>query len=163
MPDETLLALLDEVRGRTLRFLQGVTAEQARWAPPGLQNSILWHAGHCYILAEHLTMGPLGLPPRVPEGWFDAFGWGSRPALVPEDRWPTLEDVADRLADQHRRLRRVIGGLTAGQLAGETAGDPGRTVRWSIVHGLHDEACHGGEILLLRKLQGLTRPPRARS
>src|SRR5690349_10135141 len=32
MADETLLLLLDEVRGKTLAVLDGLTAEQARWA-----------------------------------------------------------------------------------------------------------------------------------
>jgi L-seryl-tRNA(Ser) seleniumtransferase len=158
MPDETLLVLLDEVRGRTLRFLQGVTAEQARWAPPGLQNSILWHAGHCYILAEWLGAGPLGQEPHAPEGWFAMFGWESRPASVPAGRWPPMNLVVSQLVDQHRRLRRAVREATEDRLAAPNLGNPDRTVRWSVVHGLHDEACHGGEILLLRKLQGLSRP-----
>jgi hypothetical protein len=160
MPDETLLVLLDEVRGKTLRFLQGVTAEQARWAPAGLQNSILWHAGHCYVLAEWLGLGPLGLPTQDPGGWFEMFGWASRPASVPAGRWPPLDQVVARLIDQHRRLRPAIGEATEDRLSAPAVGNPGRTVRSSIVHGLHDEACHSGEILLLRKMQGLGRPPR---
>jgi hypothetical protein len=161
MPDETLLVLLDEVRGKTLRFLQGVTETQARWSPPGLQNSILWHAGHCYVLAEWLGLGALGREPQDPGGWFGMFGWGSHPPTVPADRWPPLGEVVARLNDQHRRLRRAIREATEDRLAAPAAGSPDRTVRFSVVHGLHDEACHCGEILLLRKMQGLGRPPRA--
>jgi hypothetical protein len=160
MPDESLLVLLDEVRGKTLRFLQGLTDEQARWAPPGLQNSILWHAGHCYVLAEWLAMGALGYEPRAPEGWFELFGWGSRPGHVPPVRWPALRDVVTELTGQHRSLRRAISEASVEQLAAPAPGGSGRDVRFSVVHGLHDEACHSGEILLLRKLQGLGRPSR---
>ena len=161
MADQTLLVLLDEVRGKTLRFLQGITEEQAHWSPRGLQNTILWHAGHCYVLAEWLALKPLENEPQAPEGWYDMFSWESRPASVPAGLWPRLDDVVGQLVDQHRRLQRAIRDANEGRLAAATAGDPDRTVRYSIVHGLHDEACHSGEILLLRKLQGLGRPPRA--
>ncbi len=154
MPDETLLVLLDEVRGKTLRFLQGVSDPQARWSPPGLQNSILWHAGHSYILGEWLSMKALGHAPHAPEGWYEMFSWESRPESVPAGRWPRLDAVAAQLVEQHRRFRQAIQDAPESRLA-----DP--RVRYSVVHGLHDEACHTGEILLLRKMQGLGRPPRA--
>jgi hypothetical protein len=105
-------------------------------------------------------MKALGHEPRVPEGWYEMFSWESRPESVPAQRWPPLGAVVDRLRDQHRRLRRAIGAATDDRLDAPTAGDPDRTVRFSVVHGLHDEACHSGEILLLRKMQGLGRPPR---
>jgi hypothetical protein len=160
MPDETLLVLLDEVRGKTLRFLQGVTDEQARWSPPGLQNTILWHAGHSYFLAEWLAMKALGHEPQVSKGWYKMFSWESRPDSVPAERWPRLDVVVGRLVDQHRRLRQAIREATEDRLAAPTADHRDRTARFSVVHGLHDEACHSGEILLLRKMQGLGRPPR---
>jgi hypothetical protein len=153
MPDATLLVLLDEVRGKTLRALQDVNAEQAGWAPAGLQNTILWHAGHSYILAEWLAMRRLRRPTQVPEGWFEMFSWESRPAQVPADRWPPLAEVIAQLAAQHRRLRQAISEATEDELAATAIDNSNRTIRSSIVHGLHDEACHCGEILLLRKLQ----------
>ncbi len=160
MPDETLLVLLDEVRGKTLRYLQGVSDEQARWCPPGLQNTILWHAGHSYFLAEWLTIKALDHKPEVSKGWYQMFSWESRPDSVPADRWPRLDVVVGRLTDQHRRLRQAIGAATEDRLAAPTVDHPERSARFSVVHGLHDEACHSGEILLLRKMQGLGRPPR---
>lgn len=153
MPDATLLLLLDEVRGKTLRVLEGVGPEEARWTPPGLHNSILWHAGHSRVVSEWLILGALGQKPQVPPGWFELFSWESRPAHVPPDRWPPLADVVEELQAQHRRLRSLLAGLGEPELAQNSAGNPGRTVRSSIVHGIHDEACHSGEIWLLRKLQ----------
>ena len=50
--DTSLLLLLDEVRGKTLRVLKAVPSESTRWAPPGLQNTILWHAGHALVVVE---------------------------------------------------------------------------------------------------------------
>jgi len=153
MPDTFLLLLLDEVRGKTLRLLQVVEPPFDRWAPPGLHNTILWHAGHAYVLTEWLTMQALGQPPQIPVGWFEMFSWESRPAEVPDERWPPLSDVIRHLETQRKRLGQVVGNLTDEQLGSPSVADPRHTVRRSILHGLHDEACHGGEIRLLLKMQ----------
>lgn len=153
MPDHTLLLLLDEVRGKTLRILDAVPAEYALWAPPGLQNHVLWHAGHICVVVEMLTLGAMGRTPHIPDGWFEMFSWESRPARVPLDRWPLHGEVVAQLRSQHGRLRRIIDGLTEEQLDRPSARVPDRTVRSSIVHGLHDEACHSGEAYLLLKIQ----------
>src|SRR4051812_37761162 len=80
MPDASLLLLLDEVRGKTLRILDATPDEYALWAPPGLQNHILWHAGHSYVVVESLAMRALRRQAEIPEGWFEMFSWESRPA-----------------------------------------------------------------------------------
>ncbi len=158
MADSTLLLLLDEVRGKTIRVVEGVTHEEARWAPEGLQNTILWHCGHCYVVVESLTMRPLGRPPEIPDGWFEMFSWESRPERVPTDRWPDLSEVLTQLDLQHQRFRELIAGLSEAELAGPSVENAERTVRYSILHGLHDEARHSGEITLLRKIQATMRP-----
>jgi hypothetical protein len=153
MPDEALLLLAKDVRGKTLRILDDVTEQQARFAPPGLHNTILWHAGHALIVNEHLGLSPAtGKPPVYPEGWFDKFSWKSEPAKVKD--WPTLAEVKAKLVDQGERLTAAINSLSEAQLS-HVSGDPakGRNLRWSILHGLHDEAGHQGEMWLLKKLQ----------
>ena len=157
MPDQTLLLLLDEVRGKTLLILDATPAEFALRAPPGLGNHILWYAGHSYVVVESLAMRALGRPPEIPEGWFEMFSWDSRPALVSPDRWPTLPEVVARLRVQHERLRGIIGGLSGEQLDRPSADNPARTVRYAILHGLHDEAGHIGEAYLLLKMQARER------
>src|SRR5689334_9189957 len=160
MPDETLLTLADEVRDKTLRLLDGVSPEVARFTGPGLNNSVLWHAGHALMLGEHLCILPAtGGEPRYPAGWFEMFGWRSVPAAVAPHAWPALPDVTQRLREQHARLRTLIEGLAPAQL--DRIFDPARnrTVRYSIAHGLHDEACHQGEIHMLKKLYGARSGP----
>ena len=152
MPDQSLLLLLDEVRGKTLRLLQAVTDQEAHWPPPELHNHILWHAGHSFVLVESLAMEAAGDLPQIPEGWFDIFSWQSDPAKVAPYRWPSLAQVIAELTEQHARVRRVIEGLSDEQLSRPLPGKDGRTVRFAILHGLHDEACHSGEIWLLRKM-----------
>jgi hypothetical protein len=153
MPDESLVLLLDEVRGKTLRLLDSVSEENARWAPPGLQNTILWHAGHAYVLLEWLTMKALGRAPHIPEGWFQLFSWDSDPADVPADRWPELAEVIARLGEQQERMTSLVKDLSAAALDEPAADHPEVPLRFAILHALHDEACHCGEIHLLRKLQ----------
>ena len=71
MADESILLLFEEVRGKTRRLLDSLSEDDARWAPPGLQNTILWHAGHAYLLLEWLTMKALGRTPNLPDGWYE--------------------------------------------------------------------------------------------
>jgi len=152
MSDQSLLLLLDEVRGKTIRLLQGVVDEEAHWSPPALHNHILWHAGHSFVLVESLAMEAIDELPQIPEGWFDIFSWKSNPAQVASYQWPSLVRIIAELTEQHVRLRKMIEKLTEEQLARELPGRGGHAARYAIIHGLHDEACHCGEIWLLRKL-----------
>lgn len=148
MSDQTLLMLLNDVRGKTLRLLDGVSESEARFAPPGLANTILWHAGHVLVVNEHLGVAnATGKPAVCPPGWFDAFSWQSKPATVKQ--WPTLGEVVAQLKEQLSRFAPAVEAMTNEQL--DKALEHG-SVRHSIMHGLHDEACHQGEIWLLRKL-----------
>ena len=153
MADPSLLLLLDEVRGKTVRLLETVAAEDATWAPPGLQNTILWHAGHSYFLLEWLANKALGRKARIPAGWFEMFSWDSLPGEIAADRWPPLAEVIAALNGQHERMRQTIGGLTSEELDQPSARNPAKAVRYDILHALHDEACHSGEIHLLHKLR----------
>lgn len=156
MADKTLLMILDDVRNKTLNDLKGLEESQARWAPSNLQNSCLWHGGHAYVVTEFLTARALGMEPKLPEGWLKMFSWESNPAHVPPENWPPLETVVKALVEQHERFRELFGSLTEEQLDAPEPGNPIRTVRYGLVHGLHDEARHSGEIKLLRKLMDRT-------
>jgi hypothetical protein len=153
MADQTLLLLARDIRGKTLRIIDDVTEQQARFAPPGLHNSILWHTGHALVVVEHLSVTPAkGKPTGYPSEWLEKFSWESKPATVKE--WPTLAEVKAKLVAQGANLTAAIEGLSEEQLS-QNVGDPAkkRNLRWSILHGLHDEAGHQGEMWLLKKLQ----------
>jgi hypothetical protein len=151
MINQSLLLLANEVRGKTLWLLDGISDEAACGAAPGLANSILWHAGHALVVVECLCVAPAtGRPPELPEGWFDKFSWDSDPRTV--TAWPALSEVVAALRDQLPRLTAAIAGLTPQQLD-EVLGPPhDAPLRYLLVHGLHDEANHQGEIWLLRKM-----------
>ena len=152
MGDSSLLTLAKEVRGKTLRVLEGVNDDEARWAPAGTRNTMLWHAGHALVLAEYLCIIPAtGQTAHLPAGWFELFKWGSAPKV--DAPWPSIGAVVAQLGEQQHRLIRAIEGATD-EILSKPVGDPARnrTVCWSVVHGLHDEANHQGEIYLLRKM-----------
>lgn len=149
--DATLLLLANEVRGKTLWLLDGVTDEMARFAAPGLSNSILWHAGHALVVVEHLGVAPAtGRPPALPEDWFEKFGWDSQPRTVTE--WPGVSEVVAALRGQLPRLIAAITDLSPRQLD-QVLGPPhDASLRYLVLHSLHDEANHQGELWLLRKM-----------
>ena len=64
MADETLLLLAKDVRNKTLKLLEGVDDQQARFAAPHLTNTVLWHAGHAIMVNEHLGVSPATGTPR---------------------------------------------------------------------------------------------------
>ena len=153
MADVSLLLLLDEIRTKTLKRLEGLTDTQARWVPTGLHNSILRHAGHAYVVVEALAGRGLGFEPNYPHDWFTMFSWESKPAEVSSDRWPALAEVVARLHEQKDRLHALISECSEPHLDAPCSARPEKSNRYEILHGLHDEACHSGEIWLLRKLQ----------
>jgi hypothetical protein len=98
--------LLDEVRLKTIRILKSVPVESTHWARPGLHHTILWHAGHAYVLVEWLTMTSLKRELQIPAGWFEMFSGESSPSRVPPSRRPALCEVIRRLEAQHKRVVR---------------------------------------------------------
>ena len=159
MSDASLMRMFEEVRWQTLRILDGVDDREVRWAPQGLQNTILWHAGHAYVVVESCTMRSLEQNPVYPEGWYSMFsGEELRPAEVPPESWPDFANVITELRKQRDRFRELYESLTEMQLGAPATHRPNRTVRYMILHGLYDEAAHGGEMWLLRKMQRAIKP-----
>lgn len=155
--NDTLLLLANEVRAKTLWLLDGVDDEMAHFAAPGLENSILWHAGHALVVVEHLAVAPATeQPPQLPEGWFDIFGWDSKPLTV--KTWPLVTQVKAALRDQLPRLARAIADLSPSQLGRIPDDTAGTTLHYGILHALHDEANHQGEMWVLRKMHARQRP-----
>ena len=149
MADESLLTLAKEVRTATLTLIERLTDEQATFA--ALNNSILWHAGHALVVVEHLSILPLtGGDPKYPEGWFATFSWKSNPLGV--TAWPTIEEVRQQLRAQFARLLTAIERATPEQLDRPKDATSGKSIRFSVIHGIHDEAKHQGEMWLLRKM-----------
>ncbi len=147
----SLKELALQVRKETLRFLAAVPDPWLTWAPEGTSNHILWHAGHALWLQDVLCVQPLTGQSELPDGWAKMFGANCRPVAATKD-WPSREETSKLL---RRQLERML------ELFAEHADrlnviGPQPAAGWElvrgIIHGLHDEAKHQGEMYLLMKL-----------
>ena len=144
------IELARQVRGCTLRLIEQVPAPWQRWAPPGTSNHVLWHAGHVLWVADVLIVEPLTGNSELPPGWAETFGQDCRPVRETTS-WPDLAEVRQRLADQLPRLIALLEGAPADRLQAIDAPADGWNLPRGILHGLHDEARHHGEMYLLLK------------
>jgi hypothetical protein len=150
-----LAAMAETIRVKTIHFLNDATEAELTWAPPGLSNHLLWHAGHSVWLQDLLCIEASTGRSELPHGWFETFSMNCRPVRQSAS-WPSRQEVLDHLVNQLPRLQTVIGSLSADDLL-----SPPRTqslpntepLRYWISHGLHDEANHQGEMHLLLKMQ----------
>jgi len=147
-----LIELARQVRGTTMQFLEEVPNEWLLWAPPGTSNHITWHAGHAVWAQDCLCVEPLGGCSELPRGWNEKFGMNCHPVTETHD-WPERAELLIRL---HTQLDRMIA-LLAEHADRLTQIGPNCDGRWDltrgVIHGLHDESRHQGEMYLLMKLQ----------
>ena len=146
-----LCELAEQVRGVTLRMLEDVPAAWQRWAPAGTSNHILWHAGHVLWVQDILAIEPLTGRTELPAGWAETFGMDCRPVRE-TTQWPSLDEIVSHLSDQLPRLFECFAHANPEQLLDMTAPAEGWNLPRGIIHGLHDEARHQGEIHLLKKM-----------
>ena len=149
---DVLQDLARQVRRDTLRTLSAAAASWLTYAPPGTSNHILWHAGHALWLQDRLCVELLTGHRELPPGMDQLFAANCRPVRETTD-WPEEAAIAKLLERQLHRLLEIIAATSEARWQ-ETA-DPRRgeaTVAQRVVHGMHDEAKHSGEMYLLLKL-----------
>ena len=143
-----LQELARQVRTDTRRLLAAAQPGWLTWAPPGTSNHILWHAGHALWLGDVLCIELLSGKSELPNGWEDTFGMNCRPVATTKT-WPTPEEIDRRLATQLERIVNLLGQTPAEKLVSDS--EPSQLAS-RIIHGLHDEAKHQGEMYLLHKM-----------
>ncbi len=126
--------------------LQGLTASQAAWAPPG-RNSIWMIVDHLSLWKEYFT-GLLGGEAPRPRGWEKDRDW-QKITEPTDERW---QAAVKRLTDAHAALKAEVEKRTDEHvdqplLGGKT---PFRQLVQTIV--VHD-SYHCGQIHYLRALQ----------
>ncbi len=144
-----LCDLARQVRECTLDLLLGAADTELLWAPRGTSNHILWHAGHALWLQDKLCLEPLTKKSELPKGWETRFGMHCRPVASTKD-WPGRDEVARLLMLQLQRMLAVLRETPAERLV--IPEGSARYLAGTILHGLHDEARHQGEMYLLLKL-----------
>lgn len=145
----TLQEMLRQIRGFTRQLLNDTEPEWVLYAPPGTSNHMLWHAGHSIWVQDKLCVQRLVGKSELPDQWATKFGMDCQP-VAQQKEWPTLHLVQQMLAGQETRLMELIDKMTPAQLLINPADD--RDLVGGIIHGLHDEAKHHGEMYLLHKL-----------
>jgi DinB superfamily len=152
-----LQTLARDVRHKTLQLLDACRPAELTWAPAGTSNHVLWHAGHALWVQDALCVQVVTGRSELPPGYAELFAMGSRPAQ-PRRPWPARDALRRHLAEQLPRLLELLDGLRDADLEVRPPfahrGD-GRTLGQCVVHGLHDEANHQGEMYLLLKVQRL--------
>lgn len=158
-PSFHLEELVRQVRSDTLRLLGAATDAQLLWAPPHTSNHVLWHAGHALWLQGVLGVQPIVGGSELPAGWAETFGMNCRP-VASTTNWPSREEVRRMLSAQRDRLISLLSKLPAEALAApHSHGSRRRGLVESLIHGLHDEAKHQGEMYLLIKLFRVSEHP----
>lgn len=148
----TLQELSRQIRRDTLDILLAADPAWLTYAPPGTSNHLLWHAGHALWVVDALCIEVLTGRSELPPGWADTFGMNCRP-LHETKNWPDRDELAALLRRQGQRVLDVLDAVTDKQLV--QPADPARgpaSLASRIIHGLHDEAKHCGEMYLLCKL-----------
>jgi hypothetical protein len=146
-----LIEMTGQVRVETLRLLAAGREEWLTWAPPGTSNHILWHAGHAVWVADVLCIEPITGHSELPALWEAKFGMGCVPVAATRE-WPSREETERLLTAQWIRMEELLSALSPEQLNDPRPVVDDRSLVSSIVHGLHDEAKHQGEMYLLLKL-----------
>ena len=88
---------------------------------------------------------------ELPAGWAETFGMDCRPVSETKN-WPSRAEIERLLRQQALRLIKLLGELPPERLAIPAGSDGSRTLASRILHGLHDEARHQGEVYLLLKM-----------
>ncbi len=152
--------LARQVREHTLAVLRATPAEGLLWAPPGTQNHILWHAGHAVWLMDVLGIALLTGQSMLPTEWAETFGMRCRPPAQTR-QWPDRRTVEQKLVEQLQIYLQLLAQTPEQRL--ELPAEPAaarQSLAGRLLHGLHDEACHSGEMYLLLK-QWIRRPASA--
>ena len=148
----SLQEMARQVRRDTLQILDAAQEDWLAYAPSGTSNHIVWHAGHALWLQDVLCVRLLVGRGELPGGWAEKFGANCRPLDLTKD-WPTRDELRELLQGQLNRVLELLATTPDARLA-ETA-DPDRgpaAISDRIIHGLHDEAKHCGEMYLIFKL-----------
>lgn len=151
MPADLLHELARQVRQGTIQLLQAFPEKALTFAPPGTSNHALWHAGHAIWLLDVLGIQPLTGHSELPKDWEGHFGMNCEPVA---DRvfWPTRTMLIHQLREQYQRFVQLLQQATPDQLSKAVGPGEHDTVMSRIIHALHDEARHQGEMYLLYKL-----------
>ncbi|WNC15985.1 DinB family protein [Brevibacillus brevis] len=128
--------------------LSGLTASQASWRPAGEAANTIWEiVSHLLYYKERLLHRLLDTEfPGSANDNDDTF----TPSGGPEDEeaWQTTQQ---RMGDVHRQIREKLASLSEEELDRPL---PTAPIFQSVMSIMLHDACHTGQIIQIRKLQG---------
>lgn len=133
--------------------LEGVTAEQAAWTPEGTDNSIWETLAHLTFYNEAYRKRFQGIDYQYSTNNNDeTFAAPENPT---DDEWNTEVENFDRVMREFRSLIEASDDAKFGQPVSKT-----NKASWAelILNINAHNAYHGGQIVLIRKLQGSWNP-----
>jgi hypothetical protein len=140
--------MIRQIRGFTIELAAVENRDMLLWSPPGTSNHMIWHAGHSVWVQDVLCVKPLTGSCELPKEWERKFGQHCEP-VASRTTWPEQTEIHELLQEQQQRLLELVGDLPEEKLV-VNSDDPNDLVG-GIIHGLHDEARHHGEMYLLFK------------
>lgn len=141
-----LLAMLDEVRGRTLGTLAAVAAlpdptAALKWRPAPGRANIGWQIQHVAATDDRYLHMRLLDKPVADEALSRDFGGGSTPA----DTSPSVDQIKAALERHRAVLKSVVAGLAPSELDVKPFSGAPRTWREAIMLLIWHEAHHQGQ------------------
>lgn len=128
--------------------LEGVTAVQASWRPQGEAGNTIWETANHLLYYKARLLKQLSGDYSQPAGITNDDTFAVHAAPDDEAAW---QSTRDQLVAVHRELRAYLAELPEEAFDRLSPTHPLGLKVTSIV--LHD-ACHTGQIIMLRKLQG---------
>ncbi|MFT7120700.1 MAG: hypothetical protein ACJAZ9_000876 [Neolewinella sp.] len=145
------LALLRASRANILKQFTPLSSEQVNQIPSGLNNNIIWNAGHVVATMELLIYALSGLKTPSDKEFIDRFRKGSKPEGIVSEADRQL--IAERLISSVDQLEEDLATLDFSNFKayptsyGITLSSVGDAIAFNNMH----EAMHLGTMIVLRK------------
>jgi len=154
------LAKMDDVRSRTLKYVEGLSPEQLAWSPNDKCESIATLLLHI-AAAERSWIGEDIMRRPMDEWWKIAFPIRFN---IPQISGKELSYFTEILAEIREETKDALKTLTDDDLSREVAPlDPGEpsnaekrfSIEWILYHMIEHEAHHKGQIAVMKRLYPL--------
>ncbi|RZL97981.1 MAG: DinB family protein [Pedobacter sp.] len=70
---------LKKIRSLSLQIMQDLTLEQLNYVPSGINNNIIWNAGHLIAAQQGVCYMRAGLPTMISTDFYSAYKPGTKP------------------------------------------------------------------------------------
>ena len=146
------LTMLREFRKHTANMLTAFSHADQNRIPAGLNNNLVWNAGHLLATTDLLVYALAGLPTPSGRAFIDRFRKGTRPEG--EVSAAEIADIAARLNSSVDRLESDLKTLDFGNFKAYTnsLGITLHNVEEALEFNLAHEAMHFGTMLVIRNL-----------